>query len=161
MFASAVAAGMTVTFGAPMGAVMFSIEVSSTYYMASNLFKGFFCATFAIIMFNLEEKLGWLDLYQRTSFDAVAIDHELFFFIIVGVLCGLLGSLFIHILGKIIFLRQRMNVPFISERYQWSIMVALIVGLITFPIHIFMLPDQTVINTMFSKTEIIQSESKN
>lgn len=68
MFASAVAAGMTVTFGAPMGAVMFSIEVSSTYYMVSNLFKGFFCATFAIIMFNLEEKLGWLDLYTRTSF---------------------------------------------------------------------------------------------
>jgi chloride channel 2 len=42
MLAAAVAAGVTATFGAPIGGVLFSIEVTSTYYFVSNLWKGFF-----------------------------------------------------------------------------------------------------------------------
>lgn len=66
MYSAAVAAGMTSAFGAPMGAIMFSIEVSTTYYMVSNLFKGFFCVTFSIIVFKVLEMLGWLKLYSPT-----------------------------------------------------------------------------------------------
>ena len=42
MLAAAVAAGVTATFGAPIGGVLFSIEVTSTYYFVSNLWKAFF-----------------------------------------------------------------------------------------------------------------------
>jgi chloride channel 2 len=42
MLAASVAAGVTATFGAPIGGVLFSIEVTSTYYMVSNLWKAFF-----------------------------------------------------------------------------------------------------------------------
>lgn len=44
MLTAAVASGVTATFGAPIGGVLFSIEVSSTYYMVSNLWKAFFCS---------------------------------------------------------------------------------------------------------------------
>lgn len=42
MLAASVAAGVTATFGAPIGGVLFSIEVTSTYYMVNNLWKAFF-----------------------------------------------------------------------------------------------------------------------
>lgn len=44
MLAAAVAVGVTATFGAPIGGVLFSIEVTSTYYFVSNLWKTFFCS---------------------------------------------------------------------------------------------------------------------
>lgn len=44
MLTAAVAAGVTATFGAPIGGVLFSIEVTSTYYFVSNFWKTFFCA---------------------------------------------------------------------------------------------------------------------
>lgn len=53
MLASAVAAGTTVAFGAPIGGVLFSIEVASTYYMVGNLWKAFFCGTCAIMMLRV------------------------------------------------------------------------------------------------------------
>jgi len=53
MYAAAIAAGVTATFGAPIGGVLFSIEVSSTYYMVSNFWKAFFCTTCGIFMFKI------------------------------------------------------------------------------------------------------------
>lgn len=44
MLAASVAVGVTATFGAPIGGVLFSIEVTSTYYFVSNLWKTFFGA---------------------------------------------------------------------------------------------------------------------
>lgn len=52
MYAAAIAAGVTATFGAPMGGVIFSIEVSSTYYMISGFWKAFFCVTCGILFFR-------------------------------------------------------------------------------------------------------------
>ena len=96
MYSAAVAAGMTCTFGAPFGALLFSIEVSSTYYIVSNLFKSFFCACFAIIIFRITEKISWLHMFFPTKVPmAVRIDHELLNFALLGILSGLLSALFV------------------------------------------------------------------
>jgi len=42
MLAASVAAGVTATFNAPIGGVIFSIEVTSTYYAVNDLWKAFF-----------------------------------------------------------------------------------------------------------------------
>lgn len=93
MYSAAVAAGMTAAFGAPMGAIMFSIEVSNTYYMVSNLFKSFFCVTFSIIVFKVLEMLNWLTLYSPTAYPmGIKVDHEVFLFALLGIICGVLGA---------------------------------------------------------------------
>ena len=53
MLAAAVAAGVTATFGTPVGGVLFSIEVTTTYYVVSNLWRSFFCSIWCVIMFEL------------------------------------------------------------------------------------------------------------
>jgi chloride channel 2 len=109
MYSAAVAAGMTAAFGAPMGAIMFSIEVSTTYYMVSNLFKSFFCVTFSIIIYKVLEMMDLLTLYQATEYPmSIKIDHEVFLFAILGIICGILGAVFIQVMTKIIFLRTRL-----------------------------------------------------
>ena len=52
MYAAAIAIGVTATFGAPIGGVIFSIEVSSTYYMVSGFWNAFFCVTCGILFFK-------------------------------------------------------------------------------------------------------------
>jgi H+/Cl- antiporter ClcA len=134
MYAAAIAAGVTATFGAPIGGVLFSIEVSSTYYMVSNFWKTFFCTTCGITLFRFLANFEAVELFDMTQFDPVPINHEIILFALLGVICGLIAALFIHVLTKIIFLRVKLKLPFISDRWKWCFSVALIVGLISFPV---------------------------
>jgi chloride channel 2 len=134
MLAAAVATGVSATFGAPIGGVLFSIEVSATYYMVSNLWKAFFCATCGVLMYKFLEVFETVEPFHPTTFSAIAIDHEIFFYALLGILCGILGALFVHVLTKIIFLRARLKLPFISHRWKWCFTIALIVGLVSYPI---------------------------
>jgi len=51
MLAAAVGAGVTATFGTPIGGVLFSIEVTSSYYIVANLWRTFFCSVFTMIVY--------------------------------------------------------------------------------------------------------------
>ncbi len=94
MYSAAVAAGMTAAFGAPMGAIMFSIEVSTTYYMVSNLFKGFFCVSFTILVYKILEMCGFILLYEPTSYPMnITVDHEILLFALLGIICGVVGAM--------------------------------------------------------------------
>lgn len=155
MYSAAVAAGMTAAFGAPMGAIMFSIEVSTTYYMVSNLFKSFFCVTFSIIIYKVLEMLNWLTLYQPTKYPmSIKVDHEIFLFAILGILCGLLGAVTIQVLTKIIFLRTRFKTPWLSDRWLWCISVGLVVGLLKFPVSFMKASEYRILSHMFANNDL-------
>lgn len=48
----AVAAGVTAVFGAPVGGVLFSIEVTMTHYRVGNLWRAFICAVLCVSTFE-------------------------------------------------------------------------------------------------------------
>jgi len=49
MVAASIAAGVAAAFGTPIGGVLFSIEVTSSFYMISNLWRGFFVSVVTVI----------------------------------------------------------------------------------------------------------------
>jgi chloride channel 2 len=53
MLAAACAAGMAATFGAPFGGVLFSVEVTATYYPVGNLWRSVFTTLFGSLLFYL------------------------------------------------------------------------------------------------------------
>jgi H+/Cl- antiporter ClcA len=151
MYSAAVAAGMTCTFGAPFGALLFSIEVSSTYYMVSNLFKSFFCACFALIIFKITDMIPWLHMFIPTKFPlTIKIDHELILFAILGILCGLFSAVFVQVMTNIIFARHKLKIPYISDRVKWCLGVAVLSGLMKFPVPFLMISDYRILNQMFA-----------
>jgi chloride channel 2 len=155
MYSAAVAAGMTCTFGAPFGALLFSIEVSSTYYMVSNLFKSFFCACFSLIIFRITDKISWLHMFFPTKFPmAIKIDHELFLFAFLGILAGLLSAVFVQIMTNIVFARHRLKIPVISDRVKWCLCIALVSGLMKFPVPFLMISDYKILNHMFTENDL-------
>jgi H+/Cl- antiporter ClcA len=161
MYSAAVAAGMTSTFGAPFGALLFAIEVSSTYYMVSNLFKGFFCACFALIIFKITDLIPWLHMFFPTRFPTqIEINHELLLFALLGILAGLLSAVFVQIMTNIIFARHRLELPYVSDRWRWCLAVALISGLIKFPVPFLNISDYRILNHMFALSDLDQVEGK-
>lgn len=53
IYAASTAVGVSSTFNAPVGGVLFSIEVTSTYYLVSNYWRSFIAAVAGIISCNL------------------------------------------------------------------------------------------------------------
>lgn len=58
--AAGCAAGVSATFGAPVGGVLFSIEVTSTYYSISHLWKAMFTAVCGSVLFHVARDYGEL-----------------------------------------------------------------------------------------------------
>ena len=55
---AAVAVGVTCTFGAPIGGVLFAIEVSTSTFTVSNLYKSFFASTITVLCFKAVGKFS-------------------------------------------------------------------------------------------------------
>ncbi|XP_052820809.1 chloride channel protein 2-like isoform X3 [Mya arenaria] len=142
MLAAACAVGVAGTFAAPIGGVLFSIEVTATYFAVRNYWRGFFGAVCGAVVFRLlafwfkyEETLTALfktNLKTDFPFDPV----ELLAFSFIGVACGLLGALFILCHRRIILFtrkHKKMSAFLQKNRFLYPGLIALLISSVTFP----------------------------
>ena len=104
MLGVACAVGVVATFGTPIGGVLFSIEVTSTYYMVSNLWRSFLGSFFSVAAFQLFAGLELISAVPNTRFAYTARQHvarDYVVFLGVGVLQGLLAALLVHLLTTV------------------------------------------------------------
>jgi len=83
---ASVTAGVVATFGAPVGGVLFSIEVTATYYAVNNLWRGFFCAIWCVIFFNILKMMDLTGLFDLTDFEHIEFGWEIILFAFLGVI---------------------------------------------------------------------------
>ncbi|KAI1505513.1 chloride channel [Biscogniauxia marginata] len=130
VLSAAAAAGVVVAFGAPLGGVLFGLEEVAYFFPAKTLFRTFFCCivaalslkflnpygTHKIVMFEVRYKIDW------EYFELVG-------FMIVGVLGGAAGALFIKASRRWALSFRR--IPIIKKYPLVEvILVALVTGLI-------------------------------
>lgn len=155
MYGAAICAGTVATFGAPIGAVIFAMELTSTYYMVGNLWKCFLCALSAIIVYQtLHTKLPFIKTPNHTQFSEVDLNHEIIFFVILGIISAGVAGLFNHVLTKIIFLRVKLKNPYISNRWKWCSTVILFISIVSFPIHYMHFGEKKICDMFFSLEDI-------
>ena len=150
MLTASICAGTVVTFGAPIGGVLFAMELTSTYYMVGTLLKCLICSTSAVIVYFMMYGLPIIKTPDHTNFDDIGLNHEIIFIIILGVICGKIAILFNHILLKIIFLRVKVKNQFITNRWKWCSTVILFISIIGFPIKFLHLNEKNIDNMFFS-----------
>lgn len=100
---AAVATGVTATFGTPFGGVLFSVEVTATFFLVHALWKSYFCCIFCVLTFRLlHETLSPKieQLYQGEQLPGFDLSWELCNFAVLGALCGCLGGLFVWGVSK-------------------------------------------------------------
>lgn len=150
MLAAAICVGTVVTFGAPIGGVLFAMELTSTYFMVGTLLRCFLASMSSIIVYHLMHSLPPIKPPDHTQFEDIGLNHEIIFIIIFGVLCAKIAVLFNHILTKLIFLRVKLKNPFISNRWKWCSTVTLFISFIGFPITYMHFNEKTIDNQFFS-----------
>ena len=153
MLSAAICAGTVVTFGAPIGGVLFAMELTSTYFMVGTLLKCLLCSLSAIIVYFMMHELPPIKPPEHCNFEDIGLNHEIIFVVILGVLCAKIAILFNHILLKIIFLRVRVKNPFISNRWKWCSTVILFISIIGFPINYLHVNEKNIGNMFFSNAK--------
>lgn len=102
MLGAAWAVGTACTFNAPIGGVLFSVEITTAYYAVRNYWRGFFAAVWGATTYRL--LLVWIDkaktitavfptnYYFEIPYDPV----ELLPFALLGLVCGFGGSFYVY-----------------------------------------------------------------
>ena len=99
MLAAAAAVGVVATFGTPIGGVLFSVEVTATFYMVSNLWRGFVGAIACIIVFQGLTDLSWVSVPATDIPWAPHVGWEYLAFAGLGVMSGLLSGLIVKVMA--------------------------------------------------------------
>ncbi|GKT43871.1 H(+)/Cl(-) exchange transporter 5 [Colletotrichum spaethianum] len=96
VLSAAAAAGVAVAFGAPLGGVLFGLEEVSYFFPAKTLFRTFFCCIVAALSLKFLNPYG---THKIVMFQVKYVEDwhyfEIAFFILIGVLGGAAGALFI------------------------------------------------------------------
>ena len=160
MLAAACAVGVACCFGAPIGGVLFSIEVTSVYFAVRNYWRGFFSAVVAGIVFRLLSV--WLGdevtivAVFRTYFpvDFPYDPRELFVFIGIGVICGFGGAVYCFAHRRyVLWMRgsKRLSSFLQQNRFIYPTLVALIISFIQIPTG----PGQFIAGDLSTKGQVV------
>lgn len=138
LISTAAAAGVSVAFGAPLGGVLFSFEEVSTMFPTRTMIRAFFAAAVAALSLGVLSALGTehpgkLTMFE-TKYDVGPHYTEYPFFLLLGIIGGLVGANFVHWNIKISSNRAdgtpwRRRIPTVLE----VAIIALITGITSFP----------------------------
>ncbi|XP_076864180.1 chloride channel protein 1a isoform X2 [Brachyhypopomus gauderio] len=136
------AVGVGCCFGTPLGGVLFSIEVTSTYFAVRNYWRGYFAATFSAFIFRVlsvfNKDAVTITALFRTKFrmDFPFDLQELPAFAIIGIGCGFLGAFFVYLNRQVILFMKRPNAltRFLTKyRVIYPCVVCFVITTLTFP----------------------------
>ncbi|NXX81834.1 CLCN2 protein, partial [Urocolius indicus] len=142
MLAAACAVGVGCCFAAPIGGVLFSIEVTSTFFAVRNYWRGFFAATFSAFIFrvlavwNKDEETITALFKTRFRVDFPFDLQELPAFAVIGIASGFGGALFVYLNRKIVqFMRRQKTINrfLMKKRLLFPALVTLLISTLTFP----------------------------
>lgn len=127
ILSASAASGVGVAFGAPISGVLFSLEEVSYYFPPKTLFRTFFCCIVAAL------SLKFLNPYGTGKIVIFEVRYvtdwrsfEMFVFILLGMLGGALGALFIK--ASRIWARTFRRIPTIK---RWPVLEVVLVAIVT------------------------------
>ncbi|NXB60604.1 CLCN1 protein, partial [Struthidea cinerea] len=141
------AVGVGCCFGTPLGGkwlfwVLFSIEVTSTYFAVRNYWRGFFAATFSAFVFRVlavwNKDAVTITALFRTNFrmDFPFDLQELPAFAVIGICSGFLGAFFVYLNRQVVLgiRRHKALSQFLTKhRLIYPAVITFCIASVTFP----------------------------
>ena len=150
MISAAAAAGITLALGTPLGGVIFSMEVTSSIYLVKNLVKAFSCATMCIIFSKIFKTTSKnMNLFISDKLKPLNDTEDLIFFLILGILCGLIGACLSTFVSKLSYIRKKSNLKLIRNRFLYALICAIVISSITFTLKPLMIYDRYMLSYIF------------
>ncbi|KDO35377.1 hypothetical protein SPRG_00226 [Saprolegnia parasitica CBS 223.65] len=138
MYNAACAVGVASTFGAPIGGVLFSIEVTSSFFLLTNYWRAFVAAVSGAITKQVLDYItrghhaglhSFQALYPTSYLDTSFQQRELVAFACLGLCMGLAGAAYVH---GAAYVRLRFAPLNKSWPLLWGSFVAMVVAVIVY-----------------------------
>ena len=153
ILSAASAAGVSVAFGAPIGGVLFSLEEVSYYFPLKTLWRSFFCALVAAFVLRSINPFGNEHLVMfYVDYTRPWILFELIPFIFLGVMGGIVGTLFIK--ANIKWCQHRKTSTLGSYPITEVLVITAITALVAFPNPYSRMNSSDLIKLLFNKCGI-------
>eukprot|EP00392_Amoebophrya_sp_AT5.2_P016780 g17076.t1 len=105
---AAVAAGVCATFGAPLGAVFFAIEMATTFFFVSHVWRAFCCSVSCLFALRVCGYLHVTRLFALTDLGEPPLE-ETPWFVLLGVLCGLIARAVISFTKRVFAFAKKLQ----------------------------------------------------
>ncbi|KAK4106855.1 hypothetical protein N658DRAFT_461842 [Parathielavia hyrcaniae] len=150
VLSAAAASGISVAFGSPIGGVLFSLEQLSYYFPDKTMWQSFVCAMTAAMVLQAFDpfRSGKLVLYQVT-YSSSWHGFELVPFVILGILGGIYGGLFIKANMKVA--RWRKSTAWLPGPVVQVVMVACLTALINYPNRYMQSQNSDLVSNLFAE----------
>lgn len=154
IYQASIAAGVSATFGTPIGGVIFSIEISCTHFHVSGLWRGAFCGIVTTLVAGLFHYLNLSETINRTDFPSLYITDDFPFFVLLGIISGLVGVYFVYLAKFFIGNRARRTIPWLHPRYRYITFVTILLSSCYYFTPFLHFSDKMIFNQMISTSSL-------
>jgi chloride channel 2 len=154
MLSAACACGIAGTFNTPIGGVLFTMEVTATYFMVSNIWKLFFAAVCGAVVGTLINPL--LNTNEPnvffTDFPAKHFGKaEYLAFGVLGIAAGVAGAIFVWLVDLCVLMRMKYSKKGVTP-HVWVLIAATGTAIACYPFPFLRVNQLKAINQMFQPT---------
>lgn len=145
----ACAVGLASSFGTPIGGVLYALETTSSFYLVPTFWKCVLATLAGSFVYDMLYKTPLVEAFDNTTFEKTDYTREqLFAFVFLGVLLGLLGAFFVHCVHKVYIMRKRRLTG--TNRYVLLSVVGIVAAVLQYPQELFRRDPRVAINELFS-----------
>ena len=165
LLAAACAVGVACCFAAPIGGVLFSIEVTSVFFAVRNYWRGFIAAvigatTFRLLAVIFRDEPTIIALFRTDFNPMMPYDaKEILIFAVIGIVSGCGGALYVYCHRRyVLWMRgnKSLNKFLQKNRFIYPFLISFIISTLSFPdwagkYHVSQLGTHGHIQTLFSE----------
>jgi chloride channel 2 len=158
IYSAAVGCGVTAAFGAPIAGIIFSIELVYGNFNVMALFRTFYATIWTSLTYKTLGYFISIDPLIKTKFTAYQLNFDIFSFVFLGLLIGLVTVAVLKVSVRFIFLRRTLKWK-VLERYPFVWLTYTLITLLTFPFPYSRQSMRLFLNDSFSVGELHQIDN--
>ncbi|PSR94580.1 chloride channel [Coniella lustricola] len=150
VLSAAAASGISVAFGSPIGGVLFSLEQISYYFPDKTMWKSFVCASVAAVILKALDpfRTGETALYH-VKYDTEWHAFEFGPFVLMGIIGGIYGGLFIRMNMKLAQWKKSSNL--VPGPVTQVVVVAILTALVNYPNLYMRAQNSELVSNLFAE----------
>jgi chloride channel 2 len=145
---ASIAAGVSAVMAAPLGSVFFSMELTATHYMIPNIIYSLYCGFLSSLILNGFRLLNFTEIVNQTNIPEGFNNVDLLFFVLLGIIGGVVGVSFTMITKQMVAWRAEKKVPWLHKRFRYAWVVTSVYSFTCFVLPFMLLNAKQVLNQL-------------